>query len=146
MSTEPNTCPVKKPQTSSVSKCPVNHKQMQSNKKNNTDSREPPDTVDHFMIRNAPHSATKVIEKTDSKDPHDMIPGMSIPATGRGNSESGDNWLNPSANQLYNALQRKDKVSNIFVLVRNFKKFRTFGKIRYISCCVCVIFFSFFCL
>lgn len=37
------------------------------------------------------------------------VPPNSIPAAGRGNSEDGKSWLNPSANQLYRALMRKDK-------------------------------------
>lgn len=32
-----------------------------------------------------------------------------IPAAGRGNSDDGKNWVNPSANQLFRALARKDK-------------------------------------
>ena len=68
---------------------------------------EPPDTKDialsHF------HNMAKVIKKEDSHSPHDIIPGMEIPATGRGNSEDGQEWLNPSANQLYRSLKRKNK-------------------------------------
>lgn len=37
------------------------------------------------------------------------VPENSIPAAGRGNSEDGKAWLNPSANQLYRALMRKEK-------------------------------------
>ena len=37
------------------------------------------------------------------------VPANSIPAAGRGNSEDGKAWLNPSANQLYRALMRKEK-------------------------------------
>ncbi len=39
----------------------------------------------------------------------DMIPEEFIPASGRGNSDDGKKWLNPSANQLYRALKRKNK-------------------------------------
>ena len=103
-------CPVKKPQPSTASKCPVNHNKSNSSNITTAAATEPPDTVDHFMKRNAPHYASKVIEKPDSTDIHDMIPGEAIPATGRGNSESGEQWLNPSANQLYHSLKRKSKV------------------------------------
>jgi cytochrome c heme-lyase len=37
------------------------------------------------------------------------VPENFIPAAGRGNSEDGKAWLNPSANQLYRSLLRKDK-------------------------------------
>jgi cytochrome c heme-lyase len=37
------------------------------------------------------------------------IHGAAIPAAGRGNSEDGQHWLNPSANQLFRALHRKGK-------------------------------------
>ena len=86
-------CPVKhEPKTV----CPVNQ---------NND--EPPDTDTDHTISHF-HNMAKVIVK-DSDDPHDIIPGMKIPATGRGNSESGEEWLNPSANQLYRSLGRKNK-------------------------------------
>jgi len=39
----------------------------------------------------------------------DDIPGMHIPASGRGNSEDGKSWVNPSSNQLFRALKRKNK-------------------------------------
>ena len=115
--TDAPACPMHKkevpPTPPQASACPVNH-----NKPNNASSteQEPPDTVDHFMIRNAPHYASKVIENKDSTDPHDIIPGDAIPATGRGNSESGQDWLNPSANQLYHSLKRKSKVCTFGVL------------------------------
>jgi len=37
------------------------------------------------------------------------VPENAIPAAGRGNSDDGKSWLNPSANQLFRALMRKDK-------------------------------------
>jgi hypothetical protein len=37
------------------------------------------------------------------------VPDNVIPAAGRGNSEDGRNWVNPSANQLFRALMRKEK-------------------------------------
>jgi len=56
------------------------------------------------------------ITKLDSKedyleesDEYKAIPGESIPATGRGNSEDGSGWLNPSAGQLFRSLKRKNK-------------------------------------
>ena len=39
----------------------------------------------------------------------DYVPAGSIPATGRGNSEDGAAWLNPSASQLFRAMKRRDK-------------------------------------
>ena len=83
------------PETPKV--CPVRH------------SDEVPDTHEHLLARNSPHYSAMVKKKTDSNDPNDMIPGIEIPSTGRGNSESGATWLNPSANQLYNSLKRKNK-------------------------------------
>jgi len=45
----------------------------------------------------------------DEADEYKSIPGVSIPATGRGNSDDGKGWLNPSAGQLYRSLKRKNK-------------------------------------
>jgi len=53
------------------------------------------------------HVDTKAL--SEIKDVDDIVPPQSIPATGRGNSEDGKTWLNPSANQLYRALKRKEK-------------------------------------
>ena len=39
----------------------------------------------------------------------EFVPSNSIPAAGRGNSDDGREWLNPSANQLFRALARKEK-------------------------------------
>jgi len=39
----------------------------------------------------------------------EKVPDSAIPAAGRGNSEDGHNWLNPSPNQLFRALARKQK-------------------------------------
>jgi cytochrome c heme-lyase len=40
----------------------------------------------------------------------DVIPSSAIPASShQGNSSDGSSWLNPSANQLYRALARKNK-------------------------------------
>ena len=41
--------------------------------------------------------------------PGEYVPHNTIPATGRGNSEDGSAWLNPSASQLYRAMKRRDK-------------------------------------
>ena len=38
-----------------------------------------------------------------------MVPASAIPSTGRGNSEDGQEWLNPSPYQLHRALKRKGK-------------------------------------
>jgi len=40
---------------------------------------------------------------------YDQVPSSTIPAKGTGNSEDGQRWLNPSANQLYRSFMRKDK-------------------------------------
>jgi len=45
----------------------------------------------------------------DESEEYKAIPGESIPATGRGNSNDGSGWLNPSAGQLYRSLKRKNK-------------------------------------
>ena len=83
--------------------CPINHASSSSSNVN-----EPPDTKRDHTISHF-HNMAKVIKKENSTDIHDVIPGMEIPSTGRGNSESGKEWLNPSANQLYHALKRKNK-------------------------------------
>jgi hypothetical protein len=41
--------------------------------------------------------------------PMDEVPDVRIPSSGRGNSDDGKAWVNPSANQLYRALKRKQK-------------------------------------
>ena len=41
--------------------------------------------------------------------PGEAVPLTSIPATGRGNSDDGQRWLNPSPYQLHRALKRKGK-------------------------------------
>jgi len=64
--------------------------------------------VDHPFFRKGNHGLTP-IERKDSGDPLDEVPPNFIPASGRGNSEDGKAWLNPSANQLFRALTRKDK-------------------------------------
>eukprot|EP00042_Codosiga_hollandica_P020768 m.69080 g.69080 ORF g.69080 m.69080 type:complete len:195 (-) comp50034_c0_seq1:1142-1726(-) len=68
---------------------------------------EPADKPDRALRGKCPH-ATR-IDAPASDSPEDAIPASIIPAAGRGNSEDGKHWLNPSANQLHRALQRKDK-------------------------------------
>eukprot|EP01084_Bolivina_argentea_P119226 211422_1 len=81
--------------------CPVDHSKYNQ-------MNEPPDTaIDHRISHF--HSMAKVIKDETSNNPHDIVPGIEIPSTGRGNSESGQEWLNPSANQLYRSLKRKNK-------------------------------------
>lgn len=46
------------------------------------------------------------LDKIEHKD---FVPGALIPATGRGNSADGAHWANPSPQQLFLALRRKDK-------------------------------------
>lgn len=74
---------------------------------------EPPDAPDKPLmnvtrIQGRPCQAAKVVP-TNSTDPLEIVPKTAIPAAGRGNSEDGDKWLNPSASQLFRALQRKNK-------------------------------------
>lgn len=87
-------CPVKKKRPAQKKEEPVNEE------------------VDHVVTINTmkkmAHAIAKV-EKTDSSDPLEQVLGSSIPSTGRGNSDDGQEWLNPSANQLFRALQRNDK-------------------------------------
>jgi len=83
--------------------CPVRKKP-----KTEVDSED----VDHVItlktMKKMAHQMAKV-DKTSSEDPMEQVLGSSIPSTGRGNSEDGQEWLNPSANQLYRALERNDK-------------------------------------
>eukprot|EP00053_Salpingoeca_punica_P008307 m.74905 g.74905 ORF g.74905 m.74905 type:complete len:240 (+) comp14544_c0_seq2:133-852(+) len=72
-------------------------------------SKEPKDTPDKPLFGGIPCQRAKVEVKPGSADPHDAIPESTIPASGRGNSDDGKTWLNPSANQLFRALKRKDK-------------------------------------
>jgi len=91
MATHHPLCPVKrKPKTEEVSEEEVDH------------------VVTLKTMQKMAHQMAKV-EKKDTDDPHDDVLGLSIPSTGRGNSEDGSEWLNPSANQLFRALARKDK-------------------------------------
>ena len=79
-------------------------------------------------MSDSPHSAASSVLKPGTKHPFqlshhqqpsalnaelpesgEMVPPNSIPAAGRGNSDDGKEWLNPSANQLYRALARKEK-------------------------------------
>ena len=84
---------------------------------------EPADSGER-PIGKCPHAYAQVTIVKDSSDPLDAIPGIcvhaclnhhisspasSIPASGRGNSEDGKAWLNPSANQLFRAMKRRDK-------------------------------------
>ena len=65
---------------------------------------EPPDTKDR------PVSCTNPIDKHSyTTDEEDVRHPSMVPAAGRGNSEDGKMWINPSANQLLHACQRKDK-------------------------------------
>ena len=92
--------------------CPVNHSPPK--KVCPVSHNEPPDTPDHILQQSSnSHISQKVLKDTnDPNNPYNNIPGIEIPSTGRGNSESGNEWLNPSPNQLYHSLQRKNKVKN----------------------------------
>ena len=85
---------------------------------------EPADTADralpahgardaHSFIVSAAKlkASSKTAALTEALAPEgELPPDEVIPAAGRGNSEDGKNWVNPSANQLFRALARKDKV------------------------------------
>lgn len=104
---KPAVCPVahgkKEPEAPKV--CPVAHDQK-------APRREPADAPDHVVnhpfFKKSSHGVVP-IERKESSDPLDVVPLNAIPASGRGNSEDGKAWLNPSANQLYRALGRKNK-------------------------------------
>ncbi len=66
-------------------------------------------TTDNLLQSSAACAETKVQFHRESFDADDIVPPQTIPASGRGNSEDGSSWLNPSANQLYRALMRKEK-------------------------------------
>lgn len=79
--------------------CPVAKKPVAAN--------EPPDTSDHPLKAFA---CQKKVEQVENPvDEKDKVSAKMIPANGRGNSEDGQHWLNPSANQLYRALKRNNK-------------------------------------
>ncbi len=73
----------------------------------NTSPQEPPDRPD--KPSKCPMHAAKIEKVENPQDEGDIIPAAFIPASGRGNSDDGKAWLNPSANQLYRAMRRKDK-------------------------------------
>jgi len=61
-------------------------------------SGEPPEIGEHSVVGGELGSHESVVEGYSK-----------IPAAGRGNSEDGKYWLNPSPGQLYRALARKNK-------------------------------------
>jgi len=65
---------------------------------------EPPDKEDKPI-----HACMRPVEEKNQKEEGDEVPSEFIPASGRGNSNDGKKWLNPSPNQLYRALKRKNK-------------------------------------
>eukprot|EP01083_Nonionella_stella_P083412 230646_1 len=72
---------------------------------------EPPDTEDTPLDI---VSCLNPIHQNKSKNPNsngveDIRHPSTVPAAGRGNSEDGRSWINPSANQLLNACKRKNK-------------------------------------
>jgi cytochrome c heme-lyase len=88
---------------------------MKSSPKPIIDNNEPVDKPDRNVNSTTQQSTyyTTQQDTDDLIDPTDIlgeyIPDSAIPAAGRGNSEDGRKWLNPSANQLYRALKRKNK-------------------------------------
>jgi cytochrome c heme-lyase len=113
--------------SSSAKGCPVAHSEP-------ADSSAPHLAHHHHHPSN-PHSAHHVsssnsnalglslpsIDSTKSNDEDEvrldsvygeLTPAGVIPAAGRGNSEDGKYWENPSANSLYRALKRKNKGIN----------------------------------
>eukprot|EP00466_Bigelowiella_natans_P012085 jgi/Bigna1/57255/fgenesh1_pm.7_\ len=79
--------------------CPVDHKALGES----SGRDEPPDREDRPL-----HPCMRTVS-TQQKEEGDEVPEEFIPAAGRGNSEDGRKWLNPSPNQLYRALKRKNK-------------------------------------
>jgi cytochrome c heme-lyase len=106
-------CPVPKERksTSNDSKvCPV--------------KTEPADTPDReISVRNillGAHSGSSHSRYESKQSTDDLLPSEGerdrdgkIPAAGRGNDETGKNWVNPSANSLFRALARKNKPINV---------------------------------
>eukprot|EP00467_Chlorarachnion_reptans_P013824 CAMPEP_0114525624 /NCGR_PEP_ID=MMETSP0109-20121206/22536_1 /TAXON_ID=29199 /ORGANISM="Chlorarachnion reptans, Strain CCCM449" /LENGTH=227 /DNA_ID=CAMNT_0001707243 /DNA_START=112 /DNA_END=795 /DNA_ORIENTATION=- len=85
--------------------CPAGFGHSSSGPDSKTNCEEPPDREDRPI-----HPCMRPVENAEkSTDEGDEIPEEFIPATGRGNSSDGRKWLNPSANQLYRALNRKKK-------------------------------------
>lgn len=70
---------------------------------------EPPDTPDRPLQGFIGNHNTKVVVSDETEDPGEVVPSSAIPSTGRGNSEDGQSWLNPSPYQLHRSLQRKGK-------------------------------------
>jgi len=72
------------------------------------DREGPADTPDRALdvgaLGNEPPAASIA-----ANHPGEAVPLTSIPATGRGNSDDGQRWLNPSPYQLHRALKRKGK-------------------------------------
>lgn len=99
-------CPVPAaaPATAAPQVCPVPHQQQAVTpaiaEPVISDERRPLGAVGHGFVIDRPNNPN---------DPLEMIPESKIPAAGRGNSEDGSDWLNPSAGQLFRALSRKDK-------------------------------------
>ncbi len=100
------TCPIPdhhKRMKESKGVCPVPH--GNNNNNNKSEPSDGPDRELHpFVI-----SAHLKSMQNKSNDPNDDTPLSKIPSTGRGNSEDGKYWENPSANQLYRSLKRKNK-------------------------------------
>jgi cytochrome c heme-lyase len=77
-----------------------------------SETAEPGDTADRFVravgarARAAASAATEDLSKIEHGD---EVPGGRIPATGRGNSEDGSDWVNPTPKELFRALRRKQK-------------------------------------
>ncbi len=81
-------------------------------------------------------SATKLRtskEEFPNIDNPDEVPGGRIPSTGRGNSEDGSEWLNPTPAELFRALRRKDK--HIEVGIKSSWLMHLFNAVYY--CCTC---------
>eukprot|EP00054_Salpingoeca_dolichothecata_P000934 m.17948 g.17948 ORF g.17948 m.17948 type:complete len:224 (-) comp11550_c0_seq1:239-910(-) len=91
-------------QEETQSVCPVPH----NKRKGYLGFSEPPDTPDR-PLQGIPCQRAKVVKNESPEDVNDIVPPSTIPAAGRGNSDDGKEWLNPSANQLFRALKRKDK-------------------------------------
>ena len=71
---------------------------------------EPPDTQDiPIIITSSQQCIHHPIHDDHYDDDNDIRHPSKVPAAGRGNSQDGKYWINPSANQLLNACKRKNK-------------------------------------
>eukprot|EP00051_Salpingoeca_urceolata_P031441 m.11585 g.11585 ORF g.11585 m.11585 type:complete len:229 (+) comp4052_c0_seq1:266-952(+) len=87
--------------------CPVGYGKRSSDNSTSAASgrNEPADTAD----RPLGDISKAHVQEVKSDDPGDVVPPTVIPATGRGNSNDGKTWVQPTPNQLDRATRRRDK-------------------------------------